>query len=173
MNKYIYIYVLGSRVHGPPPKGGDLPGWAPPASGICMPCMHMHAYIDLHEYMHLHIHIYMHCVCMQAYTRMACMHLYMHAWHECIYARLMPCAPPHPHAQGEGSPHGWGPSAVYPMGLSTVHPTSHTQGGRTSPSLHPHPWREAGALDPGTYIHVFLYIHTYIYRERCMCLYVV
>ena len=45
----------------------------------------MHAYIDLHEYMHLQIHIYtfMHCVCMQAYTRMACLHLHMLAWHAC------------------------------------------------------------------------------------------
>ena len=30
---------------------------------------------------------------MQEYKRLACMHLYMHAWDACIYACLMPCAP--------------------------------------------------------------------------------
>ena len=67
-----------------------------------------------------------------------------------------------PHPQGGGaSPHGWGPSAVYPMGTSTVHPTSHRGGGGSITTPTPPPWGGGGGggpLDPVTYIYICMYI---------------
>ena len=156
---YLYQYICpGVQGSRPPPKGGGPPGWAAPASGICMPCMHMHAYVHLHEYMHFHIHIYicMHCVCMQAYTRMACMHLCMHAWHEWIYACLMPCAPPYPHPQG-GDPHMGGALLQYILWaspLSIPHPPGGGGHHHHSPLT-----RGGGGGSHWTPGHIYIYIY--------------
>ena len=135
------------------PQRGESPRMGSPSEWN----MHAkHAYacicIHLHEYMHLHIHMYicLHCICMQAYTRMACLHLHMLAWH----ASLMPCAPPpHTHRGGWHLPMGgahpryilWAPP------LSTPHPT----GGGSITITTPYPLKRGGEpLAPTKYIHL-------------------
>ena len=137
---YTYIYICpGCQVSRSLRGGSHRMGFPTEWN---MHAMHAYACIctHSHECTHLHVHIYicMHCVCMQAYTCMACMRLHMHAWHACIYSCLMPCAPPHHTHRGALPLMSGGPAAVYDMGTSTVHPTSHRAGG-ASPSLHPHP----------------------------------
>ena len=67
----------------PPPKGrvsrmGSASEWN-------MHAKYAYACICIHLQGHIHIYICMHCICIQAYTRMACLHLHMLAWHACIY----------------------------------------------------------------------------------------
>ena len=156
---YVYIYVLGARFQAPP-KGGGPRGWAPPASGICMPSMHMHTY----AFICMSI-----CICISTFTY-ACIAYackYIRAWHVCTYiclhgmhAYMQASCHVHLHTTltggGEGaSPHEWGPSSVYPLGTSTVHPTSHTGGGGSITITTPPPLvggRGGGPLAPRTYI---------------------
>ena len=80
---YMYIYICpGCQVSRSPPKrGGGPPGWAPPASGICMPSMHMNTYPFI---------CMSTCICIStstyACTAYACKHI--RAWHVCTYICL-------------------------------------------------------------------------------------
>ena len=110
----------------------------------------------------------MHCVCMQAYTRMACMHLCMHAWHEWIYACLMPCAPPYPHPQGGGIPTWMGPFCSKSYG--PLHCPSHIPQGGGGEHHHHYTLTLGGGvgepLDPGTYICIYIYMYIYFCTAR-------
>ena len=151
-----------------PPKGGS-PRMGSPSEWN----MHAkHAYacicIHLHEYMHLHIHMYicLHCVCMQAYTRMACLHLHMLAWHACIHASLMPCAPP-PHIhRGWGGISPWvGPIRSISCGHLHCPPTSHMGGGSITVTT-PYPLVVGrGTAGTRTHIYIYIYIHICMYMH--------
>ena len=52
------------------------------ASGICMPCMHMHHFECIYALACPHLHMF-HCVCLQA-----C--ILIRAWHACISIYIWP-----------------------------------------------------------------------------------
>ena len=112
---YICIYVYMSWVPGFTVPRSPPGRWYGPQDGLPMrvehPCHAAYACIccHMHEYTHLRTHIYicMHGICIQAYACMACMHLHMHAWHACIYACLIPCAPPPHIPQGGAGASPW------------------------------------------------------------------
>ena len=116
-------------------------------------CIHMHKYTHLHA----HIYICMHCVCIKAYACMACMHLHMHAWHACIVACLIPCAPP-PHIPqgGEG-----GMTMCEALTRWIPHDPPHIPQGGGHHQVNPYPLagRGGGATGPrDMYIHIHVHI---------------
>ena len=145
-------------------------GWALAASGICMPCMCMHAYacvcIHMHEYTCMSTSTYacMHAWHMHAGTCMLDTHApHMHAWHACLYGDLIPCAPPPTSHMGRTLLRGGSDVHLHgqihiPQGRKVDHHHGWSHGG-ASPEDTRGGWGTSGTPRHIIHIHIYMYIY--------------